>query len=379
MKKKSLLVALGLAALLLVVASGTAWADQPIPLTVTVTPLPSQPSGIPATSPDGQGNANIVRYVYTLDAGQSLHETIPVALCVSAPPEGLSAYSFQVAIGPPSGDAGNLPATLSYSPSDTVTINQGSQSADCPSGQPGVTVDISIVSAALSDIDLNVDYTKNFNVMFPPHATTDPTNLKPEFDKQSPTEIHVQVHVVPASGAPSCFVTDSGFNFLADCDNTDITSGDGGRFRIVTNKKGVEVSTNPGQFYYNLVWTNVSTLPQTVRVDFALFRVHPHGTQAIHALVFPPPFSGTTAENFNAVNDAIPSGADNVLESVSVPVGWTLWVDYHLEWNDLGNLAPAGIATSCPASNQKFSVQATLSGGGITPQTCAAGAYGYKK
>jgi hypothetical protein len=72
-----------------------------------------------------------------------------------------------------------------------------------------------------------------------------------------------------------------------------------GRFVIVVNKKNIEVATNPGQFYYNIVWTNSTGFDQVVEVTFARTGVIPNGAQAIHGEVFPDPFTGVTPALFN--------------------------------------------------------------------------------
>ena len=190
--------------------------------------------------------------------------------------------------------------------------------------------------------------------------------------------IHLHFHVAGASTG-TCFITDSSFNFLLDCANAEVTSGTGGRFTIQVNKKNIEVATQPGQFYYNLLWTNTGG-DRTVTVVFTRSGVHPHGTQAIHASVFPS-FPVLSFFNFDLVNNDIPSGADDVLDAVFVPAGDTLWVDYHLEWDGLGGPAPTDIGLTCATANQTFTVSGTVSntaGGAVLAGPCIAGASGYK-
>lgn len=76
---------------------------------------------------------------------------------------------------------------------------------------------------------------------------------------------------MPVSGSNvSCFLTNSDGAFLADCDGVLVTESgsDEGRFAIVVNKKQIGVATNPGQFYYNLIWHNTTGAQQTVDVEF---------------------------------------------------------------------------------------------------------------
>jgi hypothetical protein len=136
------------------------------------------------------------------------------------------------------------------------------------------------------------------------------------------THVKIMVTVNPPPG-PTCFATDSDFNFLFACDGTTaITAGTDGRFAIVANRKNIEVATNPGQFYYNVLWKNSSGSAVTVNVAFLRAGVVANGAQAIHAAVFPAPFTGADLAGFNAVNDAIPGGkADGISASPSRRAG----------------------------------------------------------
>lgn len=360
MNKKRTIAILGLG-LLLVLAVGTPqiYAAN-ASVTATVTPGTSDQSIIPSSpSP----SSNEVFYAYTVNANSTFTDSIPVQICTVAVPgtfqnNPISGYNLTLEFAPTgSGTGGNLPGFSL--PTIPVFLADGCQTVD-------ITLDLSNLAVG--------DYVQNFHVGVSESAAH--TNVRLE----GKTGFHLRVHAVEAPTTVSCFITDSDFNFLLDCQNNPLTSGSGGKFTIVTNKKNMEVATNPGQFYYNLVWTNSTGSDQTVSVAFARTGVKSHGTQAIHAGLFPPVFSGTTLDNFNAVNDGIPSGADDALESITVPDGWTLWVDYHLEWGGLGSPAPIDIATTCATANQCFSVTGTLSGGaGVGTSVCTAGACGYKK
>jgi len=115
-----------------------------------------------------------------------------------------------------------------------------------------------------------------------------------------------------------------------------------------------------------------------VAVSFSRDKVNPKGAQAIHAVAFPPPFSGVSVEGFNAVNEGIPGGSDDQIGDILLPAGWTLWVTYHLEWGNLSSLIPGGIALDCGSANQDFSITATVNPGNGT-QVCTSGGSGYKK
>jgi hypothetical protein len=188
----------------------------------------------------------------------------------------------------------------------------------------------------------------------------DPSNLS--IGKDNLPTIHISVKIAPAENDTSCFTTD----------------GDAGRFAIIANdNKNTQKSTAPGQFYYNILWTNNTGASQIVNVNFARIGVTAQGKQAIHAYVFPAPFSGVSQADFQTVNNSMPGGSDDSIQNITVPAGWTLWANYHLEWADLGSQVPSDIATICDNANQILSITGTISGG--VDRVCMAGAKGYKK
>ncbi|HXE91111.1 MAG TPA: hypothetical protein VNK82_09130 [Terriglobales bacterium] len=339
-------------AVLIAGASLTAWAVGPPPKDELQVVAHNSTGGVPAVD-----NAAPVEWFfdYNVSAGSSINDSIPVDLTLVDNDGDADCATVALAV---SGNAPPIQSATTVAPSPVTVCNGTTQSS---------TITISTGPLAAGD------YAANVQVGF------DPENQAANFKPISHNTIHIHVHVAEGS-AISCFVTDSGFNFLNDCGGNAISSGDGGRFTIVTNKKNIEVATNPGQFYYNVLWTNNTGSDVTVSVHFDRTGVHAHGTQAIHASLFPA-FPDLSAANFQQVNDDIPSGADDNLENITVPAGYTLWVDYHLEWNGLGSPAPSNIATSCATANQPFHVTATITnlGSSTTIGTCTAGAIGYKK
>lgn len=331
------------------------WAAGPPSVDVAVTAQTSTPGGV---VPDigGMGNANVSTYSYQITTGASITDSLPIQLCTTSTPTAAgTGYPLTLHFAP-QGLGGNLPDVTV--PADVTFTADGCQ-----------TVSINLNTGALAD----GNYNQNISIQ---DSSATPSNTHVGFDH---SVIHIKVTVTSTSSV-TCFTTDSDFNFLVDCAGNSVTSGSAGVFTIVTNKKSIEVATNPGQFYYNLLYTNGSGADQTVTVTFTRSGVNPNGTQAIHAMVFSS-FPVLSATNFDAVNSAIPSGADDKLEGVTVPSGWTLWVDYHLEWAGLGAPAPAGIATSCSTANQNFSVigTVTLVSDGTLLGSCTAGGVGYKK
>jgi hypothetical protein len=226
------------------------------------------------------------------------------------------------------------------------------------------------------------NYNANFSLASDnpvPSGTAD----KPRVDFYDYKNIQIKVTVEEPGGCNiSCYMTDSEGNFLADCDGNPVTvsGSDDGRFTIVANKKSIEVATNPGQIYYNLVWLNTTGTTQVVDVGIERTGVDPHGTNALHAMVFNSYVTPLTPEEFAQANaNGIPEGADDTVSGVEVPDGSTLLVTYHLQWNGLGATVPSGCATNCPDANQLISVTGTVSGTGISPEDCTAGARGYRK
>jgi hypothetical protein len=306
-----------------------------------------------------------------------------VQFCLTGAPETNPPVwtSFQVQTGQ-IGNGGNLPGvTLPGNVTFTSAETIPSTSLPVCTGKTA-TIQINTGPLTLTNPQLAQIFAKNINISDVNPAPSTGTN-KPAVNWSGSTEIHIRVLVKPATSNISCFITDSAGNFLTKCDGTlaDQSGSDTGRFAIVANKKNIEVATNPGQFYYNLLYRNPGSAPITVDVGFTRSGVNTKGTQAIHAALFAPPFSGITQDGFDAVNDGIPEGADDKVLGITIPAGWTLWVDYHLEWSGLGSPVPSICATECPNANQPFSVTGTvtvISAGGAT-ESCTAGAWGYKK
>ena len=352
MKNKLLLMALAL-----VFPALTAAQPPTTSVAITTTPGVTVPLGIIPTQPANP--ANTFFYDYTVTDGESITDAIPVTFCYSSSTGTWT--SFNAHFNSP---AGSFPGVTV--PGDTLIT-------------PGFTcattyIQINTGVLTLSDPAVAQEFASNINIQT---RDKEPNNLN--INNNFPT-IHIRVRVTPAEHDTACFMTDSSGNLLMDCSGAPVTQScsNAGRFAItVNNKKNIEVSTNPGQFYYNILWTNRTGAPQVVNVGFAGTGVDPKGANAIHAYAFPPSFSGVTPADFQIVNDGIPGGSDGVITGITVPAGWTLWANDHVEWAGIGNPVPAGIATTCDTANQVLSVTGTLSG--AVDRTCTAGALGYKK
>ena len=203
--------------------------------------------------------------------------------------------------------------------------------------------------------------------------------------KQIPSKVHILLHVDECQATtPTCFFTDSGGNFLTDCEGEFVSESTGGRFQIVSGKgKKTVVATNPGQFYYNYLWTNPGgEVEVQILLNGLSANMRPHGANAVHAFTFDT--SGFTQDQaaFEMVNkDGTPCGPSGPC-TITVGEGETLWVTWHLEYVTGGPTDPSAGGT-CEAAAAEITasarlVQASDSSVEIAP-ICAVQALGYNK
>ncbi len=343
-------------AILALVAAGLALAGAPKKDTLTVSAQTSQ-NGVTPIIP---GNApNEWFYAYCVAHGGSLSDTLPVNFTVSDT-DGISGDMYTISLtanGSPSlKNAIMLPPNFSIQDDgSTTTQNIQISNFSAPDGNYAVTIHIS---------------------------SNDPNKLNIPVDN-----IHIQVSVGGACNpGPSCFLTDSEFDLLTDCSGNAVAGNSGGTFAIVTNSKGYVVSTNPGQFYYNMIWQNTTGSDQTVTVKFDATNLIPMGANSVHALVFDS--SGFTEDlsSFDMVNqNGTPCGQWGPC-TITVPAGQILWVTWHLTYKYIGYKAstlnlPNTCSESCTInSNPKGFISAT---GTLTYDStslgCTATACGYLK
>ncbi|TGU70265.1 hypothetical protein E4633_18885 [Geomonas terrae] len=312
--------------------------------------------------------ANSYFYKYSVTNGGKIVDTIPVKMCLKTSTGDWT--SFDVNFSDPNGSTYGVlvPGNTKFTPADLdVDLTKCKDVFIAIDTEPLVLADAAKAEVRQTNISINPEgkNPNNINV----------NNTLPN--------IHILYEINPAANDTTCFTTDGDGNLLAACDGTAVTASgsNAGRFAINANKKNIEVATNPGQFYYNILWTNMTGDVQVVNVTFAKTGVAAKGANAIHAYAFPPSFSGVTPEAFQVVNDGIDSlagGSDDSIEGITVPAGWTLWANYHMEWAGIGSILPAGIATTCGVANQSLSVLGTVTdANGV--HTCTSGALGYKK
>jgi hypothetical protein len=316
------------------------------------------------------GNPNHAEYLYTVFAGQSVTDTIPVELCMTGSNTDGPPYwtSIDVSFGSAGGNLNGvtLPANQTFYRSTTSL-------PDCH------TLNIGLATGPLNLVQ---NYVATFNVS---EDNPDPSGTQGKPNVVFADVVNFKITVVvlqPEVSHVSCFLTDSEGMFLTDCGSALVTESgsDDGRFAIVVNnKKNIQVSTNPGQFYFNFVWYNSTGSPQTVDVNFDKTGVVPQGANAIHSAVFYGDLSTVNPTVFDEANsDGIPDGSDDQALGIVVPADSSLLVTYHLEWAYRGQSAD-GLLTGCENAIQFFSVTGTVSGTGITTEDCTSTASGYKK
>ncbi len=365
--KVTVLVGVLFFALIFVHAMGAQAAPKPSPyVTMGVTAQTSANGSTPEVP--GSGNSNNWVYQYTIHDGESVSDTLPIQVCITE--QGTDPWtSFSVQFSHTGGLAGTFTAAdLSFTSPVTVP--------SCQTRNIVFTTD----ALYLSNPAVSQDFQENFKLEDKDGVVPADSNKLGVRWSQTANNLKIHVTILPKDTTRiSCYLTDSDGNFLTDCTGQVVNASgeDDGRFAIVLNKKGIAVATNPGQFYYNVLYKNEDSTPLTVNVGFTRSGVVPKGAQAIHAALFAPPFSGVTAENFDLVNDGIPEGSDDSIQNIQIPAGWTLWVTYHLEWEYLGTLVSP--AATCGTADQVFSVTGTIGGTGITTETCTASASGYRK
>ncbi|WP_129127920.1 hypothetical protein [Geomonas oryzae] len=308
--------------------------------------------------------ANSYFYKYSVNDGGKIIDSIPVKMCLNTSTGTWSL--FYVNFSDPNGSTFGIsvPGNTMITPTDLNTCKDTTITIDT---EPLVLADAT--KAEVRETNINVK---------PEGKNPNDINISNNFPN-----IHILYEINPVLNDTTCFTTDGDGNLLAKCDGTAVTASgsDDGRFSIVTNNKNVQKSTNPGQFYYNVLWTNMTGKDQVVNVSLAVTGGAAKGANAIHAYAFAPSFSGVTPEAFQMVNDGIDSlagGSDGSIDGITVPAGWTLWTNYHMDWAGIGTTAPTGAASTCGGADQILSVIGTVTGDGFT-RSCTSGAKGYKK
>ncbi len=328
-------------------------------------------------TPTYDGVKNQWFYAYCLPSGSSLSDTFTVNFTVTnnsaLVPDKVPSATFTI-----TGNVAGDPAIgngISFSPASVSITDTGD------GGSESQTVTISTGSLA--------DGTYNVNIVY----GADPAN---EIQLSTNT-IHITVAVGGACNPGSCLLTDSNFLPLTDCSGANVNANTGGTFAIVQNNKGKVVSTNPGQFYYNLFWTNTSGIQQTVTIFLNATNLVPQGANSIHAFTFNSTGFTQNLTNFDMVNTLGQPCGQNGPCTITVNSGDTLWVTWHLAYQWIGSVAstlnlpsfgilcPAGSTSATCSGYGAISATGSVYAGNLsspsgTPlNTCTASACGYLK
>ena len=298
-------------------------------------------------------------YSYCLQSGQSLNDTLHIRIQVA---DGNSAS------GPDGFVIFSSPGV--HQISTTLPGSKGVRD----DGTNDLTVDIPVSLSNPADgnynrnIGISVDSANNFTL--------------------SHNNIHIQVTVGAgcSQSSISCFMTDSNFNLLTDCSAVDVTGSSGGTFQIVPNtKKTSAVATNPGQFYYNLIWTNTGA-DLDVTVTLSSNGLIPSNTggsgqpigNAVHAATFDSSGFAQNFSNWDFVNTAgLPCGPYGPC-TIHVGSNQTLWVTWHLVWSGIGGPL-SGISVTCPGNVNVSASGSLKDSNGDLIDSCEATMSGYKK
>ncbi len=297
------------------------------------------------SSPTQEGNGANWVYAYTLPCNSSLSDTLHVELTIfntnTTTPE-----SYTIGFS----QAGSSPVVATLPASFSLTDN-------------GVTVTKDIPIAANNLAPGN--YELNINIDTPPSDLTE-SNAK---------KIHVMIQVNEcAASAPTCFFTDSNGEFLADCSGDLVSTNEGGKFMLVNKKNGVIVSTNPGQFYYNYIWSNDGAAGSAVWTSTSgtLTNLVPQGANAVHAYTFDTSGFTQNLDAFEIVNhDGTPCGPSGPC-TINVGKGQTLWVTWHLAYSGIG-LPKPGATYLCETADEVIGAVANTNIAGA----CSTSAKGY--
>ena len=187
------------------------------------------------------------------------------------------------------------------------------------------------------------------------------------------------------SAEVTCFFTDSNFLTLTDCSGASVTGKTGGRFQVVSNAKKIATATNPGQFYYNMLWSNTTGSDQSVTVNLTPSGLIPSNTnsllhpiaQAAHAYFFDTAtgFTDPLADWLFVNSSGQPCGPSGPC-TITVPANDTLFVTWHLAWTGIGQNA-LSVNVGCANANAAISATGTVTGG--LTGSCTADALGYRK
>jgi hypothetical protein len=239
----------------------------------------------------------------------------------------------------------------------TITMNAVGQLASAFTFDSGGSFTMTDPSSSTKNVYINTtnlapgDYHANVQIDGAPANALSVTH----------STLHFLIHVVDAGpAAPLCYFTDSEGLLLTDCSGNPTYSG--GEFLVVSNQKKI-TATNPGQFYYNFIWTNQTGHDVTFSsLGLTGNNVSPSGANSVHVLVYN---ASQFTANFDAVNQSgTPCGKTGTTckSPITVHNGETLWLTWHLQYTWIGwqlwpDIPPAG-AKYCGLASQHGTIWA---------------------
>jgi hypothetical protein len=322
--------------------------------TLTVTGLDALNAG----TPDHTGS--VYTYAYCLPSGSTVLDTIPVRFVITNGNTAGGSYSLSIT---------KTPAVSGLDLSDVTGVTVLDD---------GVAVQRNIVLSVSGLADGTYEYVL---LVGPSSYSSALSGLD--------TSIHIQITIGgacdPAPSGPDCLLTSSTFAPLTDCAGNEVKSNTGGTFAIVTNAKNKIVSTNPGSFYYNLIWKNNTGSDKVVQIGFDPTNLIPQGANAIHAYTFNGSGFTKSATNFDLVNqDGTPCGTLGPC-TILVADGDVLWATWHGQYGEITKAVTdqlSACAETC-TSTSSISVTGTLTDVTTSLHTsigsCTASACGYVK
>jgi hypothetical protein len=370
------------AAAALAMVNTIAFAADPGPITefanITVTPKASVPIGTIAVLPSN-GDNGTVTYNFSVFAGESFSQTIPVEFCQTS--TGGSAWSsYDMGVLASNGSALVVPTAtpIQFANGEVscktlnIDVNTGPLNLPNPANPVIRQRLIRLVKTAQDPVSPDV-------------------RVRNEgFDGYKPSSIVVRITVNPIPESVACWLTDSSGEFLADIngDPVDESGSSAGTFTLIVNAKKIEVATNPGQFYFNMSWWNRSNAPRTVVGNIptsSLVNLAAQGRNSLHSALFQGMIDQSDFQTyFSCANDgsdcySTPHGNSGVTAPITVPAKATMLLTYHLEWSRIRSKFPAGCVDTGSGYRCPISALGIITEGGAEIARCSASATGYPK
>jgi hypothetical protein len=280
-------------------------------------------------TPTLQGNSSQYFYAATIPANTVFANTIPI----------------QFDLNDTDGQAGEL-----Y----TVTFNAA--------GQAEIAISFDLSSFDMTDPSSATHYAYIHTEYLPAgdyHANVQINATPANGVDVTHGTLHLLIHVVEVNAAPHCYVTDSSGLLLSDCSGNEVYTG--GEFLLVANQKKI-TATNPGQFYFNFLWTNETGSDVTfTSLGLNGNNVVPQGANSVHVLIYNASSFTASFDDVNRNGIACGTTGSVCKSAITVPAGETLWLTWHVSYQWLGSplwpeIPPAGPA-ACGGSSEHGTIR----------------------